>query len=114
MNSNQFIWSDRFKIGVDIIDREHRKLFSIMNKLLAYNEEDEKQKWAYQEGIKYFKEHAMKHFAEEEVYMASIGYLGYETHRRIHDNFRKLNGSSSSQTIPLMQSGIFWAFAPVG
>ena len=90
MNSNQFIWSDRFKIGVDIIDREHRKLFSIMNKLLAYNEEDEKQKWAYQEGIKYFKEHAMKHFAEEEVYMASIGYLGYETHRRIHDNFRKI------------------------
>ena len=89
MNSNQFIWSDRFKIGVDIIDREHRKLFSIMNKLLAYNEEDAKQKWAYQEGIKYFKEHAMKHFAEEEVYMASIGYIGYETHRRIHDNFRK-------------------------
>ena len=71
MNSNQFIWSDRFKIGVDIIDREHRKLFSIMNKLLAYNEEDEKQKWAYQEGIKYFKEHAMKHFAEEEFYWLS-------------------------------------------
>ena len=31
----------------------------------------------------------MKHFAEEEVYMASISYPGFETHRRVHDNFRK-------------------------
>lgn len=31
----------------------------------------------------------MKHFAEEEVYMASIGYHGYDMHRRLHDNFRK-------------------------
>ena len=31
----------------------------------------------------------MKHFAEEELYMASIGYEGYEVHRRIHDTFRK-------------------------
>lgn len=31
----------------------------------------------------------MKHFTQEEVYMASIGYPGFETHRRLHDNFRK-------------------------
>ena len=60
-----------------------------MNKLSAYDDNDEKSRWAYQEGIKYFKEHAMKHFAEEELYMASIGYEGYDVHRRIHDTFRK-------------------------
>ncbi len=89
MGKNQFIWQDRFNIGVDVIDREHRKLFTIMNKLFDYDDNDEKSRWAYQEGIKYFKEHAMKHFAEEEVYMASIGYEGYDVHRRIHDTFRK-------------------------
>lgn len=89
MGEKQFLWQDRFNIGVDIIDREHRKLFTILNKLLTYNENDEKSRWAYQEGIKFFKGHAMKHFAEEELYMASIGYDGYDTHRHIHDTFRK-------------------------
>ncbi len=86
---NQLEWQDRFNIGVEVIDREHRKLFSILRKLLANRNKDERSKWVCQEGIKYFKEHAMKHFAEEEVYMASISYAGFDTHRRVHDNFRK-------------------------
>jgi len=89
MGGKQFVWQDRFNIGVDVIDREHRKLFTIMNKLRSYDENDEKSRWAYQEGIKFFKGHTMKHFAEEELYMASIGYEGYDVHRHIHDNFRK-------------------------
>ena len=89
MDNQKFVWREWYSIGVDIIDREHRKLFSIMNKLFSYDENDEKSKWAYQEGIKFFKGHAMQHFAEEEVYMASIGYEGYDVHRRIHDTFRK-------------------------
>ena len=86
---NQLVWQDRFNIGVEVIDKEHRKLFSILNKLLASRLKEEKNRWACQEGIKYFREHAMKHFAEEEVYMASISYPGFDTHRRVHDNFRK-------------------------
>ena len=86
---NQFIWQDRFNIGVDVIDREHKKLFSIMNRLLVFSEQEDKSQWVCQEGLKYFKDHAMKHFAEEEVYMASISYKGYEAHRRVHDNFRR-------------------------
>ena len=86
---NQLIWEDRFNIGVDIIDKEHKKLFRIINRLFSANGQKSKSQWACQEGIKYFKDHAMKHFAEEEVYMASIGYEGFETHRRLHNNFRQ-------------------------
>lgn len=86
---NQLVWQDRFEIGVDVIDREHRKLFSIMNRLLTFSEQEDKIQWVCQEGLKYFKDHAMKHFAEEEVYMASISYKGFESHRRVHDNFRR-------------------------
>lgn len=85
---NQIVWHDRFNIGVDVIDKEHRKLFSILNRLFM-NQQDDKSQWVCQEGIKYFKDHAMKHFTEEEAYMASINYQGFETHRRLHDNFRK-------------------------
>lgn len=93
---NQLVWQERFNLGVEVIDKEHKKLFSILNRLLSDKQKDEKSQWIYQEGIKYFKEHAMKHFAEEEVYMASISYPGFETHRRIHDNFRK-------QTLPTLE-----------
>lgn len=85
---NQWVWEEQFKIGVDIIDREHERLFKIINKLLKFGEEEKKSQWACQEGIKYFKEHAVKHFADEEKYMASINYEGFETHRRLHQNFR--------------------------
>ena len=87
--SNQFIWQDRFNIGVEVIDREHRKLFGIMNRLLTFSEKESKRQWVCEEGVKYFKDHAMKHFAEEEVYMASIHYSGFETHRKLHDTFRQ-------------------------
>ncbi len=94
--SNQLVWHERFNIGVEFIDREHRKLFSIMNRLFANSGKNENSQWIYQEGIKYFKEHAMRHFAEEEVYMASIGYPGFDTHRRLHDNFRR-------KTVPALE-----------
>lgn len=86
---NKLIWQDHFNIGVEIIDKEHRKLFSILNRLLDFSEQEEKSQWVCQEGIKYFKDHAMKHFTEEEMYMASINYKNFDTHRRLHDDFRK-------------------------
>lgn len=87
--NNQLVWQDRFNIGVDLIDKEHKKLFRIINRLFALMEQEEKNPWLCQEVIKYFRDHAMKHFAEEEVYMASIDYRGFEMHKRIHDDFRK-------------------------
>lgn len=89
---NQLVWKDEYNIGVDIIDREHQRLFKIINTLFAFGrkgkEQGEKSRWACHEGIQYFKEHAMKHFAAEEEYMESIGYKGFLVHRRIHDGFR--------------------------
>lgn len=85
---NQLVWSDDYNIGVDIIDKEHQRLFRIINKLLAFGEEEKKGQWACLEGIKYFKEHALKHFEDEEKYMESIAYRELETHRYIHREFR--------------------------
>ena len=39
MDNNQFKWQERFNIGVDIIDKEHKKLFNIMNKLITYSKD---------------------------------------------------------------------------
>ena len=85
----QLVWEKRFNIGVDVIDKEHQKLFRIINKLFTFGEDEEKSEWVCREGIKYFKDHAMKHFADEEAYMESINYSGIKMHKRIHDDFQK-------------------------
>lgn len=86
---NQLIWNERYNIGVEVIDREHKKLFGILNKLVDLRQQEEKSHWVCQEAVKFFKEHALQHFADEEEYMASIGYVGLETHRHIHIDFRE-------------------------
>jgi len=86
---NRFMWDERYNVGVDIIDKEHKKLFSILNKLFDFGRSEEKSRFACQESVKYFRDHAVQHFADEEAYMASIDYPGLETHRRIHKDFRE-------------------------
>ncbi len=93
---SQLVWKDEYNIGVDIIDREHQRLFRIINKLFAFRDVKNKSQWACQEGIKYFKDHAAKHFVDEEKYMASIGYEGLESHGRLHREFRE-------KTLPLLE-----------
>lgn len=83
----QFIWKEEFNIGVDIIDKEHQRLFKIINKILTFKEEKTTNRWACQEGIKFFKRHALNHFADEEKYMDSIHYEGLEQHKRLHKGF---------------------------
>ncbi len=86
---SQLVWKEEYNIGVDVIDKEHKRLFKIINKLFAFEEEEKKSQWACQEGIKFFKDHALKHFGEEERYMMSVNYEGLKTHRQIHQGFRK-------------------------
>lgn len=86
---NRLIWDERYNVGVDLIDREHKKLFGILNKLFDLRYREEKSRFACQEAVKYFKDHAIQHFTDEENYMMSINYTGLQTHRRIHKDFRE-------------------------
>ena len=79
---NQLVWKDEFNIGIKIIDDEHQNLFTIINRLFALKEEKRGRK-ACQEGIKYFKEHALKHFEAEERYMELIAYEELDMHSSV-------------------------------
>lgn len=81
-------WEKKFELGVDSIDREHKQLFSIINKLLVLIKSPDKNEFACQEVIKYLNTHTVEHFTHEEDYMQSVNYGDYEMHKRIHDDFR--------------------------
>lgn len=82
-------WQEQYNIGVEVIDSEHQRLYRIINKLFAFCEDDKDSQWTCQEGIKFFKSHAIKHFADEEEYMASINYPFLEQHQFVHRDFRE-------------------------
>ena len=84
---NQIIWNDRYNIGVDIIDKQHKKLFRILNKLFILEQRKEKSQWVCQEAIKYFKDHTLEHFQDEEEYMENIRYPGLQAQKRAHRIF---------------------------
>ena len=86
--AKEVTWDDQFEIGVNSIDNAHRKLFSIVRRLTHLSREENNGHWACAEGIKYFKNYAIEHFTDEETYMQSIGYKGYEIHKRLHDDMR--------------------------
>ena len=63
---NKIVWNKRYELNVDFIDKEHKQLFSTINKLLTLSENEEKSEWVCREGIKYLKNSAGEHFAYEE------------------------------------------------
>ena len=84
----KIVWDDKFKIGVEAVDKAHAKLFRIIYKLFEISQDASGNQAAYGEGIKYLEAYTMTHFSEEEAYMRSIRYSGYAEHKRLHDNFR--------------------------
>ncbi len=92
-------WNERFNIGVDSVDKAHRKLFSIVRRLVELSKNEGMGKWACAEGIKYFKNYTIKHFADEEAYMRAIGYKGYVMHKALHDDMR-------DKTLPALEKDL--------
>lgn len=84
------LWNLSYSIGIPEIDQEHKKLFSIIGKIMELTEkgEDGKVQHACREGVKFFKNYALGHFAHEEKLMQSLNYGGFESHKKIHDDLR--------------------------
>lgn len=92
-------WNDRLNLGIELIDHAHKKLFSIMRRMVKLQENPDNYRLLCQEGIKYFKNYTRRHFAEEEDYMQSIQYARYEAHKQLHDNLR-------DKTLPVLEKEV--------
>lgn len=83
-------WNEQFNIGVEVVDRAHAGLFRRVAKLIDIVEHEANCQNACRESIRFLEDYTMTHFSEEEIYMRSVRYKGYEKHKKIHDNFRDI------------------------
>ena len=87
-------WSDRYSMGVEEIDNDHKQLFQIAGKLIQtvnQNIDDSSMRFSLlREGMAYLKDYFDVHAVREEAYMRQIAFEGYFQHKRLHDEFRDI------------------------
>ncbi len=79
--SDKFEWDDKYSVGNDEIDRQHKKLFGMVNQLSDLQNPADFKKMVV-EVFKYTREH----FKLEEEMLIKLNYSMYAGHAQIHDN----------------------------
>ena len=78
-------WSDKFSIGVGMIDEQHKNLFRLVNDMHDYiNSGSAKDKIS--SALDALINYTEYHFKEEEDYMFNVEYTRFEQHKIAHDN----------------------------
>ena len=79
-------WDEKYSVGLSIIDEDHKKLISILNKAIYAKEHNANSK-ELREVLKEMTDYALKHFKAEETYMIDFNYSEYQDHRKEHRDF---------------------------
>ncbi len=79
-------WSDKFSVGISIIDEEHKKLFDILNKVIVAKEHNGNPEELW-EVLSEMTNYAHTHFRTEETYMKEFNYPEYQNHKEEHHEF---------------------------
>lgn len=81
----QVEFKDIYKIGIPIIDEQHKSLFDMFNEFeKAYLEKD---KAMVDEVLSFLIQYCEKHFKTEELYFEKYDYPQREEHKALHDQF---------------------------
>lgn len=83
-----FDWNDTWSVGVETCDRDHRKLFSLLNDL---EESMRARKGAevIHLVVDQLNDYARLHFRNEEVLMSRANYPDLSAHRAEHERFAR-------------------------
>ena len=89
VKENPCEFTDKYLVGIDLIDKEHKELFRIVDKanhlIKSYNASSSYDKII--EILNELKEYTKEHFGDEEEFMESIHYKGIEAQKRAHEAF---------------------------
>ncbi len=85
------MWKDKYRIGVELIDQQHKELFGrVSNFLQAVQGEGrwEEKLEQVKSTMEFMQNYVVEHFAAEEQFQREISFPEYETHKRVHDDFK--------------------------
>ena len=77
-------WQDDYSVGIDQIDRQHKKLVNFLNELYEAMQQG-KGKDALGKVLTDLVLYTKTHFSTEEKLMSQYGFPGYEGHKATHE-----------------------------
>lgn len=86
--ANLMNWSPELDVKIDHMNDQHKELLDLMNIVYQLHNQEANFDPIFN-AIEDLKNATIKHFQDEEVYMASIHFPGLATHKIIHDQLLK-------------------------
>jgi hemerythrin len=83
LNMTQVLWNNDYCIGIKTIDKQHKKLFDIMNQLYVASEQERDIKDIL-ELFTELKSYTKYHFEEEEQHFSTLLPSEREAHKKEH------------------------------
>lgn len=77
------MWKESYRLGVDNIDEQHKKLFETAGALVREIEGEQRPE-VYKQIIDFLQEYVIFHFRDEEAYFSSLGYTDEAKHKKQH------------------------------
>jgi hemerythrin-like metal-binding protein len=79
-------WQDKYALGLDEIDEQHKMLFDIMNDIWDVIVHNTKAR-SIMDSLEELERYTIKHFTEEEIFMRDIEYPNFDAHIALHRIF---------------------------
>lgn len=101
-------WDPALECGVELVDNEHKELFSLVNNLLTDAKEG-KAVDSSAAALDFLEKYVATHFEHEEILMRECAYPNADEHMRLHYQFiktlselkKKYNESNNSLAVAL-------------
>jgi len=85
-NTDMVVWDEKYATGIELIDSQHKELFSLTNELFRACLGGEKElKGVFVETMGRMVEYVRFHFGAEQVMLQRINYPDYQEHKKQHD-----------------------------
>ncbi len=85
------MWKEKYRIGVELIDGQHKELFHRVEEFvraLRNSEKWEDKQDKVKETMEFMEQYVVVHFDDEEAYQNKVNYPEANLHRQIHENFK--------------------------
>lgn len=86
------MWKEKYRIGVDLIDNQHKELFNRLSEFIKIVQNDvawEEKLDKVKETLNFMQEYVIFHFNDEEEYQEKINYPHMEEHKEAHAKFKE-------------------------
>jgi hemerythrin len=85
-NLEVVVWDDKYALGIELIDNQHKELFSLTNELFRACLDTEKElQFVFKETMGRMVEYVRFHFGAEQELLQRVKYPDYHEHKKQHD-----------------------------